>query len=380
MISTPSSSSSSSSPFSSSSSSSYESEYELELREYFNTLSYTSIGAWCISAIVKCINIKEFNIALNNIIKDNLKIKLGMDKMIDLFISTCMAIPSFFRADVLFILLQALSLQSDKSLIFLQQYLFRKNWNIEKGATQHTRSILKCLLSDLAHTESFSTLLDLSFSTLALIDDHNSENNTDIRLNSSLNNRLNSSSVRSNLSTGASVRVRIGGGGGGKIHREDSIENSLIASFTSNTQQSQIIDGQFNNQFNGQSITVNQNNIIINNHNNGTGNTLIIQRKLFIQKLLRENFNFDENGLKIIRAALNVLATDIYTEDTHFVMELVQNADDNKYFENVFPSLLIILTNNEIIVHNNEVGFEEENMAAVCTIGESTKKVSQCVG
>jgi len=56
------------------------------------------------------------------------------------------------------------------------------------------------------------------------------------------------------------------------------------------------------------------------------------------------------------------------------LLEFIQNADDNDYADNVIPTLNLTLDNNHIYIGCNEVGFREQNVAAICKIGESTKK------
>ncbi|ESN90221.1 hypothetical protein HELRODRAFT_90869 [Helobdella robusta] len=71
---------------------------------------------------------------------------------------------------------------------------------------------------------------------------------------------------------------------------------------------------------------------------------------------------------------LDRLSKDLYSKDTHFVLELVQNADDNSYSsENCTPSLRFILNQDSIVVLNNEVGFNELNFRAICDVGRTTK-------
>jgi hypothetical protein len=54
-------------------------------------------------------------------------------------------------------------------------------------------------------------------------------------------------------------------------------------------------------------------------------------------------------------------------------MELIQNADDNTYSKDVHPTIKIELWPTAIVVFNNEVGFREENIIAICNVGGSTK-------
>lgn len=56
-----------------------------------------------------------------------------------------------------------------------------------------------------------------------------------------------------------------------------------------------------------------------------------------------------------IGRALQRLSQELYSKDTHFVLELVQNADDNSYAYGVLPALEFILQDTGITVLNNEV-------------------------
>ncbi|KAM3327144.1 hypothetical protein P3S67_002270 [Capsicum chacoense] len=72
--------------------------------------------------------------------------------------------------------------------------------------------------------------------------------------------------------------------------------------------------------------------------------------------------------------ALHCLSQELYSQDSHFILELVQNADDNTYLEHVEPTLTFILQYKGIIVLNNERGFSADNIRALCDVGNSTKK------
>lgn len=56
-----------------------------------------------------------------------------------------------------------------------------------------------------------------------------------------------------------------------------------------------------------------------------------------------------------IGRALQRLSQELYSKDTHFVLELVQNADDNVYAAGALPALEFVLQNSGITVLNNEV-------------------------
>ena len=75
--------------------------------------------------------------------------------------------------------------------------------------------------------------------------------------------------------------------------------------------------------------------------------------------------------------ALQRLSVDLYSTDSHFVLELVQNADDNRYGPGVVPALAFHVGSDAVAVRNNEVGLTERNVRALCDVGRSTKSVLQ---
>ncbi|GFY93074.1 histidine kinase-, DNA gyrase B-, and HSP90-like ATPase family protein [Actinidia rufa] len=108
---------------------------------------------------------------------------------------------------------------------------------------------------------------------------------------------------------------------------------------------------------------------------------------LVIESIRREEFGLDsrlsETESSMLKKqhtrlgrALQCLSQELYSQDSHFLLELVQNADDNVYGENMEPTLLFILQKSGIIVLNNEQGFSAQNIRALCDVGNSTKKGS----
>lgn len=71
--------------------------------------------------------------------------------------------------------------------------------------------------------------------------------------------------------------------------------------------------------------------------------------------------------------ALKLLSDDLYSKKSHFVLELVQNADDNLYVSNVTPHLTLAVEPARLVVVNNEIGFTEANVQAICSVGASSK-------
>ncbi|XP_050150899.1 uncharacterized protein LOC126625839 [Malus sylvestris] len=84
-----------------------------------------------------------------------------------------------------------------------------------------------------------------------------------------------------------------------------------------------------------------------------------------------------------LHQAVKNLSAELYAKDVHFLMELIQNAEDNEYPEGVDPSLEFVITSRDItaagapatlIVFNNEKGFSPKNIESICSVGRSTKK------
>ncbi|MEC8568510.1 MAG: hypothetical protein VXY56_09575, partial [Pseudomonadota bacterium] len=87
-----------------------------------------------------------------------------------------------------------------------------------------------------------------------------------------------------------------------------------------------------------------------------------------------------DNLVRKYRSLLSTVAEDLNSKDSHFILELIQNADDNSYESNITPSLSFFLETNRLIVRNNEIGFEEKNVRALCSAGESSKKAEKLKG
>ncbi|XP_045191511.2 uncharacterized protein LOC123548375 [Mercenaria mercenaria] len=110
-----------------------------------------------------------------------------------------------------------------------------------------------------------------------------------------------------------------------------------------------------------------------------------------INQIRRDEFgvgvHLNEDGERLMKVqqerlgrSLDRLSKDLYSKDTHFVLELVQNADDNSYPESLLnrtadgcPSVKFVIENDGIYVLNNELGFREKDVRALCDVGRSTK-------
>lgn len=82
-----------------------------------------------------------------------------------------------------------------------------------------------------------------------------------------------------------------------------------------------------------------------------------------------------ENVLRQLGSSTRALARDLYTSESRFVYELIQNAEDNDYSRthNGDPYIKFTLTPTNIVVENNELGFNEADVSSICKVGDSTK-------
>jgi len=111
-----------------------------------------------------------------------------------------------------------------------------------------------------------------------------------------------------------------------------------------------------------------------------------------VTRIRRERYGLDEHGnlngvnplAADLRNSIDHLSQGLYTQNAHFLFELIQNAEDNVYRSNIVPSLTFRLLRNDptktpgakgvLVVENNEAGFLRENIDAICAIVETTKK------
>ena len=66
------------------------------------------------------------------------------------------------------------------------------------------------------------------------------------------------------------------------------------------------------------------------------------------------------------------LSNQLYEKSTHFLLELIQNADDNTY-DDPNPTLSFSYEPGSLRIDCNEIGFRAENVEALCAISKSTK-------
>ncbi|GAU26215.1 hypothetical protein TSUD_354370 [Trifolium subterraneum] len=116
-------------------------------------------------------------------------------------------------------------------------------------------------------------------------------------------------------------------------------------------------------------------------------------KKKHIEEIRRKKFSIGgkrANPLtEDLHQAVKNLSAELYTTDVHFLMELIQNAEDNQYVIGVRPTLEFIITSKDItatgapatlLIFNNEKGFSRENIESLCSVGRSTKKGNRSSG
>jgi hypothetical protein len=74
------------------------------------------------------------------------------------------------------------------------------------------------------------------------------------------------------------------------------------------------------------------------------------------------------------------LSKELYAKEVHFLLELIQNADDNQYAVGVTPRLQFTLDPSLLVVECNELGFQPSHVRSICDIDLSTKKRAQANG
>ena len=103
---------------------------------------------------------------------------------------------------------------------------------------------------------------------------------------------------------------------------------------------------------------------------------------------IREDFHQASERVKdSLNNTIQQLADGLYSKHPHFIFELIQNAEDNTYEEELLPYLSFRLTKTDptgsegsdgaLIIQNNETGFTHDNVNVICEAGKTTKKKAQ---
>lgn len=113
-----------------------------------------------------------------------------------------------------------------------------------------------------------------------------------------------------------------------------------------------------------------------------------------IRRIRREKFGLADDGTRLrensleqdLRNALHRLSQDLYSNVHHFILELIQNAEDNDYASGDAKLIFELRSDDPtstpgsrgcLCVLNNETGFASHHVASICAVGQSTKSSQQ---
>ncbi|CAE8682931.1 unnamed protein product [Polarella glacialis] len=100
---------------------------------------------------------------------------------------------------------------------------------------------------------------------------------------------------------------------------------------------------------------------------------------------IRRGFLLDQAGASQLQlnlgGSLQRLGEDLYREQHHFVFELLQNADDCTYVsrggeDGLLPRFKLVLQEGQLVALSNEVGFQQKDVQALCSVDRSSKPQS----
>ncbi|KAK5675793.1 hypothetical protein LTS10_011524 [Elasticomyces elasticus] len=105
-----------------------------------------------------------------------------------------------------------------------------------------------------------------------------------------------------------------------------------------------------------------------------------VEAKALIEQIRRakqvDNIDGENENASDLENALKMLSEELYSTPTHFILELIQNADDNHYYAGTKPKLTMLYHESGYLwIGCNEIGFTASNVRAICRIHNSTKKV-----
>jgi hypothetical protein len=75
-----------------------------------------------------------------------------------------------------------------------------------------------------------------------------------------------------------------------------------------------------------------------------------------------------------MKRALKIIAEKLYTRNVHFILELIQNAEDNDYSPDANDHFIHFDIDTDVVtVTNNEIGFSRDDVAGICDVADSKK-------
>ncbi|HFU75055.1 MAG TPA: hypothetical protein ENK66_02300 [Arcobacter sp.] len=91
---------------------------------------------------------------------------------------------------------------------------------------------------------------------------------------------------------------------------------------------------------------------------------------------IKESFEKEKGtkSYKRVQDMAKIISENLYSEDSHFIYELIQNAQDNSYDTIDKKKLDFFVSKDGILIKNNEKGFKDTQIEAICDFANSTKK------
>jgi hypothetical protein len=304
------------------------------IRICFKSKDYCGLGAWCLAAELGYIDSLLFKDAVERSMAAELSNHHGLDNLVRISVETATSVPSSSLPSVFLTLLDVLAGVSETDLKYLQRKVFEAYYY--QGVSNTSRNTILTLVSGLHHIEECNDLITFILN----VSDIESLNGQTVSSKS-----LTTSSM-SNAQDGAVARV----------DESCLVDASAVVSLSKERSRSGPV-----------------------------GVEVIDNCRIFVQNLLKSDFNYDSNGCKMedrpvdikLNKTIENLSNQLYSTEVHFLSEVIQNADDNNYSEGVTPSLHVVLSNTEIVFHINEKGFTEKDIKSVCSVSESSKEVSR---
>lgn len=121
------------------------------------------------------------------------------------------------------------------------------------------------------------------------------------------------------------------------------------------------------------SLSVQEAQAIIDELQDENGGMDAEERNKMTERMLKKN-----RKLEILAGeSVELVAKDLYDNDTRFIFELLQNAEDNRYTtaaeRQEAPFVHFTLHNDYLTVDSNEDGFTEADVRSICSVHQSSK-------
>lgn len=321
---------------------------------------YAVVAAWCLSASKGLLEESAFCSCLNAFTLQSFEV-LGTDALEQLIqkffeVSFSLPVPASY-SPILFICFKALAYAANLTLAVVEQCAldYAEKQNLMTGDSRFLRGLVSIGVKNLLY---FPILSEFS---------RNWATNSSVLLR-----RHRDANQSTPATTEAETLLSASAVNGTPINTTQG-ESTPIGSSTST-----LVDTS--KQSTDQGVVHNDQGVFCST---GEESAAVSDRKGFILDLLQRDFHYTEGGRvrpakdssegSKLQKALDLLSDSLYSSNVHFVMELIQNTDDNDYHPDTVPTIKLQLFPHAVVVFNNEIGFSGANIVAVSNVGGSTK-------